>query len=178
MKKELEKHSILYLPFLQMTNEQLNTLKEDKSILYIYKIPCSLNNNFQYVIIGDTVTKYDNYDCYFKLDDWFSLLDKGSLLPYVCSTIGKRGKIKESINIYKKPDLLALRKYILTESIPEWRLFQEILWAKQIQTEFKINRPDVFKIIKFDTESTKKYLQDFLRSTDNMYKKKFEERHQ
>ena len=51
-------------------------------------------------------------------EDWFSLMKSGSLLPYVCATIGRQGKIKEEVNIYDRPNLLTLRKYILTEELP------------------------------------------------------------
>lgn len=39
-------------------------------------------------------------------------MENGSLLPYVCSTIGKSGKIKEYLNIFKKPDVILNNKYI------------------------------------------------------------------
>jgi hypothetical protein len=45
-------------------------------------------------------------------------MKSGSLLPYVCATIGRQGKIKEEVNIYDRPNLLTLRKYILTEELP------------------------------------------------------------
>ena len=33
-------------------------------------------------------------------------------------TVRTQGKIKEEVNIYDRPNLLTLRKYILTEELP------------------------------------------------------------
>ena len=68
----------------------------------------------------------------------------GSMLPYVCATCSKAGKVKEYINIYEKPDLLALRHYISTIK-DDKILLQECLWGEQYIKEGKINRIDVFK---------------------------------
>lgn len=44
-----------------MTKEYLNTLKEDKGILYIYRIPnSSFADKFEYIIIGNFKDKRSN----------------------------------------------------------------------------------------------------------------------
>lgn len=102
-----------------MDKLQLDKLKEDKGILYIYKIPCSyFEDKIQWVIIG-TKKKRIKQTSYYTKEEWFDLLKSGSLLPYVCATIGKSGKIKEYVNIYEKPELLTLRKYICNTTLPD-----------------------------------------------------------
>lgn len=151
-----------------MNKEKLSELKENKEILYIYRIPCSLSD-YQYVIIGNVKTHLDKYDCYYSTEDWFSLMKSGSLLPYVCATIGRQGKIKEEVNIYDRPNLLTLRKYILTEELPNWRVYQELQWADQVLVEFRVNRPDVFKNIKLTKKVVKNEIAQFLHNIEPMY---------
>ena len=42
-----------------MTKDELKTLKEDKLIRYIYKIPCKMYDESVFVIIGDYKTKFN-----------------------------------------------------------------------------------------------------------------------
>lgn len=51
-----------------MNKEKLSELKENKEILYIYRIPCSLSD-YQYVVIGNVKTHLDKYDCYYSIED-------------------------------------------------------------------------------------------------------------
>lgn len=90
----------------------------------------------------------------------------GSLLPYVCSTLPRSFKIKEYLNIYEKPDLLKLRKFILSLKDPN-EIIQESLWGLQVIKESKVNRPDVFK-----TKWTEaKAVNSFLTSVDPIFRK-------
>ena len=116
-------------------------LKQDSGIKFIYEIPES--SNFEYIIVGDVETKVEDNVRYFSLEDWFTRMRAGSLLPYVCSTLTKQRKIKEYLNIYERPNLLAFRKFILSDSIPKKEVNQECGWALQIMSEFKVNRPNI-----------------------------------
>lgn len=98
-------------------------LKNDSEIKFIYEIPES--SNFEYIVIGDIETKIEENVRYFNLKDWFLRMRKGSLLPYVCSTLPKTRKIKEYLNIYEKPNLLNFRKFILSDSLTEKEVNQE-----------------------------------------------------
>lgn len=83
-------------------------------------------------------------------------MKSGSLLPYVCSILSKSGKIKEYVNIYEKPDIIKLRRYIIArvtylqginKDLPniDMDIIRECLWGIQIIKESKVNRIDVFK---------------------------------
>ena len=83
-------------------------------------------------------------------------MKSGSLLPYVCSILSKSGKIKEYVNIYEKPDIIKLRRYIIArvtylqginKDLPniDMDITRECLWGIQIIKESKVNRIDVFK---------------------------------
>lgn len=154
-----------------MSKEDINTLKESKDIKFIYSIPCSLfDSKIEYIIVGDVLTKIEDNVRQFSFESWFELMDKGSLLSYMCAISDRKHKIKEFLNIYDKPDLLKFRKYVLTEELPDKEVIQECLWACQIITEFRVNRPDVFvdKITKGEA------LSRFLELVDPMYKYKIE----
>lgn len=98
---------------MEINKEQIVALKENKEVLYFYKLPCSLyHSGFEYVIVGNILKDaYDNVR-YFKSEDWFARIESGSLLPLVCSTLNKSGKIKEYVNVYQKPDIIKLRLLI------------------------------------------------------------------
>ena len=138
-----------------MTKEELKMYKENKEVKFIYRLPCSLyNEGFEYIIVGNNIIVQGDNIRIFSLEDWFIRIKSGSLLPYVCSILSKSGKIKEYINIYEKPDIINLRKYIMeqftlysgehTDNIKK-ELIQECLWGIQVIREFKVNRIDVFK---------------------------------
>ena len=106
-------------------------------------------------------------------------MQSGSLLPVVCATINKSGKIKEYVNIYEKTDIIKLRKYILglvtyfqaiyeDPGCPRVELKREIdqecLWGIQTIKEFKVNRIDVFK------EEHENPLKEFITAVDPIYK--------
>ena len=150
-----------------MTKEELKKLKDNKEIKFIYKIPCSFyKEGYEYVLIGNIENShYDNVRS-FSLDDWFLRIRSGSLLPYVCSTLSRAGKIKEYLNIYEKPNLLGLRNFLL-HSKNEFEILQESLWGLQVIKESKVNRPDVFKQI---YSTAKDELNNFLVATEPMYK--------
>ena len=155
-----------------MTKEELTKLKENKGIKFIYKIPCSLyEEGFEYIIVGDINTFIKDNIRAFSLDDWFLRMYAGSLLPYVCSTLTKSGKIKEYLNIYEKPDLMKLRKFILSNEYTN-EIIQECLWGIQVIEEFKVNRPDVFKTKCSSTEALNK----FMKAVDPIYKMNLNER--
>lgn len=98
-----------------MTKDELKQLVENKQIKFIYKIPCSLyKDGFEYIVIGYDLDINKDDVRTFTIDDWFLFMKAGSILPYTCATLSKTGKIKEFINIYEKPDVLALRRYIGT----------------------------------------------------------------
>lgn len=136
-----------------MTSDELNKLKENKEVKFIYKLPCSFYpDGYEYIVIGTVPNEFkpdQSVKC-FLIENWFKLIDSGSLLPYVCCTLNKKYKIKEYLNIYQKPDILKLRKYFgkLTD-VNE--IIQEGLWAIQYITEGKVNRVDVFKDKYIDT---------------------------
>lgn len=94
-------------------------------------------------------------------------MDSGSLLPYVCATLPKKNKIKEYLNIYSKPDVLKLRRYIT--SLESDELIQECLWGIQLIKEFKVNRPDVFK----DKNSLFNAVDSFYDAVDPIYRMQF-----
>lgn len=133
-----------------MTKEELKELKENKDIKFIYKIPNSLyDEKYEYIIIGFISRSRENNIRRFSIDDWFLQMKAGSLLPYVCSTLTKSGKIKELVNIYEKPDILEVRKFINTLT-NQTDLIQECLWGEQYIKEGKVNRIDVFKNKHYD----------------------------
>ena len=115
----------------------IKTLKENKDIKYIYKIPCSyLEDGFLYVIIGEGIEPIvDSCVLYFDLQDWFERSQKGDLLMYACATLPKKYKLKEHLNVYQRPDLLAFRKFILTNKVTDLELCLETGWAEQILSE-------------------------------------------
>lgn len=150
-----------------MTTEELNKLKENSNIRFIYKIPNSLyNEKYEYIIIGDNPDiKADNVRT-FSCDDWFIRMRAGSLLPYVCATLPRSGKIKEFINIYDKPNIITLRSFINAKVISETELIQECLWGEQLIKEGKVNRMDVFK----NNPSFTDALNGFYEAVDPIYK--------
>ena len=157
-----------------MTKEELRTYKENQEVKFIYKLPCSLyNEGYEYIIVGNNITSKDDNVRIFSLEDWFTRIKSGSLLPYVCSILSKSGKIKEYINIYEKPDVISLRKYIIDNSIDniermcnlDKELIQECLWGLQVIREFKVNRIDVFK------EKISDPLREFMMASAPIYKK-------
>lgn len=101
-----------------LTKEDLQKLKENNDIKFIYKIPCSYyKEGYEYIIIGVGVeNQIVGNITTLTIDDWFLYMKTGSLLPFLCSTLSKSGKLKEFINIYEKPDILALRRYITSLS--------------------------------------------------------------
>lgn len=149
----------------QMNNIDVSKLKNNDNIKYIYMIPNSMfNDGFQYILIGDIKTEHeDNLFCY-SMEDWFSKMKSGDLLPYACATLKKKYKPKEFLNIYDKPNILKFRKYILSCNLSELEKTQQLYWAIQILNEYKINRYDEpsFKI-DFNT-----VLNDFLDKTEGM----------
>ena len=140
-----------------MTKEEIRQLKENKYIKFIYKIPCSFyEEGYEYIVVGDNITSKNDNVTFFSLDDWFLRMKSGSLLPYVCSILSKSGKIKEYVNIYEKPDIIKLRRYIIArvtylqginKDLPniDMDITRECLWGIQIIKESKVNRIDVFK---------------------------------
>ena len=98
--------------------QNLKTLKENKDIKYIYKIPCSyIKDGFLYIIVGTMAPVECEEVILFTLDEWFDKMQKGDLLMYACATLPKKYRIKEHLNIYTRPDLLQFRRYILTEKL-------------------------------------------------------------
>lgn len=158
-----------------MTKEEIKQLKENKDIKFIYKIPCSLfNEGFEYIIIGYNIDIKDNSVRIFTIDDWFTLMKSGSILPYVCSTLSKSGKIKELINIYEKPNILKLRHYINDLNLIDKKtLIQECLWGEQFIKEGKVNRVDVFKNKYYDLTNA---IGRFYDAADPIYKMSLNER--
>lgn len=158
---------------MEINKEQIVVLKENKEVLYFYKLPCSLyHSGFEYVIVGNILKDaYDNVR-YFKSEDWFARIESGSLLPLVCSTLNKSGKIKEYVNIYQKPDIIKLRLLIQrsvlnsTDILTPKEVIQESLWGIQVIKEFKVNRVDVFKT---DINPTVAF-QEFMKVSEPIYK--------
>ena len=158
---------------MEINKEQIVALKENKEVLYFYKLPCSLyHSGFEYVIVGNILKDaYDNVR-YFKSEDWFARIESGSLLPLVCSTLNKSGKIKEYVNVYQKPDIIKLRLLIQrsvlnsTDILTSKEVIQESLWGIQVIKEFKVNRVDVFKT---DINSTVAF-QEFMKVSEPIYK--------
>lgn len=160
----------------ELNKEKLNEYKESKEVLYIYKLPCSLyDSGYEYIIIGNVKEDFYGNVRYFKPSDWFCRIGSGSLLPTVCATLNKSGKIKEYVNIYQKPDIIKLR-FLIQRSVvnpsqsliiltPE-EIIQESLWGIQVIKEFKVNRIDVFKT---DTTSSIAF-QEFMKVSEPIYK--------
>lgn len=150
-----------------MTKDELKQLVENKQIKFIYKIPCSLyKDGFEYIVIGYDLDINKDDVRTFTIDDWFLLMKAGSILPYTCATLSKTGKVKEFINIYEKPDVLALRRYIGTIT-DQHILIQECLWGEQFIKEGRVNRVDVFKNKYFDPiDATNR----FYEAVDPIYK--------
>lgn len=143
----------------------VNKLKNNEDIKYIYLIPNSLfDNNLQYILIGDIATdNEDNVFCY-SLEDWFSKMSSGDLLPYACAILKKKYKPKEYLNIYNKPDMLTFRKYILNSNMSDWETEQQLNWAIQIIEEGTINRFDAFA----SKNDFKALYSEFLNKVDGM----------
>ena len=145
----------------------LNTLKQNKEIKYIFKLPNSYyEEGFEYIIVGNVEDEIPNSRI-FTTDQWFNKMDSGSLLPYVCSILPKKYKVKEYLNIYSKPDVLKLRRLIT--SLDGIELIQECLWGIQVIKEFKVNRPDVFK----DKNSLFNAVDSFYEAVDPIYRMQF-----
>lgn len=157
-----------------MTKEELKAYKENKEVKFIYKLPCSLyDEGYEYIIVGNNIVSKDDNVRIFSLEDWFIRIKSGSLLPYVCSILSKSGKVKEYINIYEKPDIINLRKYIMERSAIyniehirdiDKELMQECLWGIQVIRELKVNRIDVFK------EKIKNPFEEFMIASAPIYK--------
>lgn len=145
----------------------VNKLKNNENIKYIYLIPNSLfEDKYQYIIIGDIQTEHeDNVFCY-SLEDWFKKMSSGDLLPYACAILKKKFKPKEFLNIYNKPDILTFRKYILNSDLSEWEIEQQLNWAIQIIDENTINRFDAFA----SKSNFKAVYSSFLNKVDGMIK--------
>lgn len=62
------------------------------------------------------------------------MLYSGSLLPYVCATSSRKYRVKEYINIYERPNLLKLRKYVLSLA-DENEIIEQCLWGIQVLQE-------------------------------------------
>lgn len=119
-----------------MNKKLLKILKESKRIKYIYRIANFLyKEGYEYIVIGDlsqedflkSFSIQSNIVRYFTIDDWFIRMQSGSLLPYVCSILSKANKIKEYLNIYSKPDLLAFRKLVKSGILSDNECVQECL---------------------------------------------------
>ena len=143
----------------------VSKLKNNEDIKYIYLIPNSLfDNKLQYILIGDIATdNEDNVFCY-SLEDWFSKMSSGDLLPYACAILKKKYKPKEYLNIYNKPDMLTFRKYILNSNMSDWETEQQLNWAIQIIEEGIINRFDAFA----SKNDFKALYSEFLNKVDGM----------
>jgi hypothetical protein len=103
----------------------LDTLKQNKEIKYIFKLPNSYyEEGFEYIIVGNVEDEIPNSRI-FTTEQWFDKMNSGSLLPYVCSILPKKYKVKEYLNIYSKPDVLKLRRLIT--SLDGIELMQECL---------------------------------------------------
>lgn len=123
----------------------MSKLKNNDDIRYIYTIPNSLfEDGLQYILIGDIKTANENNVFCYSMDDWFFKMKSGDLLPYACATLKKKYKPKEYLNIYDKPDILKFRKYILNCDLSNWEIEQQLSWAIQILSEYRINRYDAF----------------------------------
>ena len=157
-----------------MTKAEIMELAKNEEILYIYRIPCSYFEEDCLIIVGGKPIKKKGV-LHYTSEEWFNLLNIGSLIPYVCAIAPKQNKIKVTVTVYQKPDLLLLRKYLFTHELLPWRIIQECLWAKQIWNETRVNRVDVFKNIKVSKTLAKKYLQEFLTLIEPMYKKRIED---
>ena len=122
------------------------------------------DNKLQYILIGDIATdNEDNVFCY-SLEDWFSKMSSGDLLPYACAILKKKYKPKEYLNIYNKPDMLTFRKYILNSNMSDWETEQQLNWAIQIIEEGTINRFDAFA----SKNDFKALYSEFLNKVDGM----------
>lgn len=160
----------------ELTKEKLNEYKENKEVLYIYKLPCSLyNSRFEYIIVGNVQKEDYNNVRYFKPEDWFYRIGSGSLLPTVCATLTKSGKVKEYVNIYQKPDIIKLRALLIcsfnnstqfNNKLTSQEILQESLWGSQVIKEFRVNRVDVFNT-KLNMETAYK---NFIDSSEPIYK--------
>lgn len=150
-----------------MTNDDIKYLKSNEQVKFVYKIPnSSINDGFEYVVVGDLNDKYPNTTKY-SISEWFDIMGSGSLLCYICSTLPKKYKIKEYLNIYKKPDLLKLRSYI-SKLEDENSIFKESIWGIQLIKELKVNRVDAYKEMMFDP---KKAQTEFFKAVEPMFMK-------
>lgn len=160
------------------SKEEIQALKENKEVLYFYKLPCSLfDSGFQYIIVTDAPEppeKYDNVK-YLSSQCWFQRMQNGSLLPIVCTSLGKSYKIKEYVSVYVKPDIIKLRKLLKNSllgackypwSLSDDEIIQESLWGIQVIKEGRVNRIDVFKT---DTTSSIAF-QEFMKVSEPIYK--------
>lgn len=150
-----------------MTKDELKTLKENKEIKYIYKIPCSLfKDRYLYVIVGNINKKSKGNVWYFTLDDWFNRMQNHDLLPYACSRLTKINRCKEYLNIYNKPDILEFRKYILKSKLSLVDKCLQLAWCNQMLKEYKINRYDILSKVNKYVE--KQLMSEFFKLTDPM----------
>lgn len=129
-----------------MTKEEIQYCKGQEQVKFFYKIPCSLfEEGFQYIIVGEAIPKIlkkSNVRC-FTMQQWFDRIESGSLLPYVCCRLSRTNKLKEYLNIYKKPDVVKMRKFF-SKLVDANEIIQESNWAVQYIKEGKVNRPDAF----------------------------------
>lgn len=157
-----------------MTKAEIMELAKDEGILYIYRIPCSHFEEDCLIIVGGKPIKKKGV-LYFTSEEWFELINSGSLIPHVCAIAPKQNKIKVAVAVYQKPDLLLLRKYLFANNLPPWRVIQECLWAKQVLLESRVNRVNVFNNVVANKTAAKKCLQEFLTLIEPMYKKRIED---
>lgn len=150
-----------------MTKDVINGLKKNVNIKFFYKLPCSYwDEGFEYIIVGDSLESDPNTVIY-SIEEWLQLMESGSLLPYICGTLPKKYKLKEYLNMYKKPDILALRRYI-NKLTNVHSIFRESIWGKQLIQENKIYGIDPYKEMEFDPQKAK---QEFDIVVDPIYKK-------
>ena len=95
-------------------------------------------------------------------------MQNGSLLPIVCTSLGKSYKIKEYVSVYVKPDIIKLRNLLENSllgtckypwSLSDDEIIQESLWGIQVIKEGRVNRIDVFKSIYKVTEAFSEFLE-------------------
>lgn len=150
-----------------MTKNIIDSLKKNVNIKFFYKLPCSYwDEGFEYIIVGDSLESDPNIVIY-SIEEWLQLMESGSLLPYICGTLPKKYKLKEYLNMYKKPDMLALRRYI-NKLTNIHSIFRESIWGKQLIQEGRVYRIDPYKEMEFDPQKAK---QEFDIAVDPIYKK-------
>lgn len=106
---------------MKMSSLNINNLKNNNLIYYIYQVDLSVfgieTDEHKYVVVGDKefINNNDldpNEVWLFSIEEWFKLVEKGEILPWICACVNKKFIYKEHVKLMMSTNPLQLRKLI------------------------------------------------------------------